>query len=246
MKDAAPATADATATMLGSMVAVIPAKSFSTRLPGKNMRPILARNPMPLFEISYRFALDEGVAAVVTTDADGEVAKYCEANGIHYVTENVREERMEHAILNALEKFPEAAGRSWVATLQPTSPIRTAGLIQRCVEAMLEAGGKSLITTTPLRPILFHRGKPCFDPHARKITQHTPKEDYYQYWNGNVIITEIGFLREHFCLFDHDVHLHEISKVEGYQIDDEADFVICKALLEYQGNGAMHSPGWDE
>ena len=157
-----------------SMIAVIPAKSFSIRLPGKNMRPIMDWDPMPLFEISYRFAIEEGLTAVVTTDAGGEVAAYCEANGIPYVTEDVREERMEYAILNALGKSPQAGGKSWVVTLQPTSPIRSTGLLRRCMEALRESGRKSLITTTPLRPVLFHRGEPCFDLHTRKITQETP------------------------------------------------------------------------
>ena len=51
-----------------------------------------------------------------------------------------------------------------------------------------------------------------------------------------MLITETGFLRDGFRLFDREVHLHEISTEEGHQIDNEIDFVICKALLEHEKN----------
>jgi N-acylneuraminate cytidylyltransferase len=130
---------------LSSLVALIPARAGSKRVPGKNIRR-LAEHPLIAYTVAA--ALESGVfdAVVVSTDSDdyADIAR-------HYGAEvpflrplelagslSPDIEWVEHALM-ALEEL----GRSYDAfsILRPTSPFRQAETIQRAWRQFSEESG---------------------------------------------------------------------------------------------------------
>src|SRR5262245_11802648 len=118
-----------------SVVALIPARQGSKRVPGKNIR-LLNGHPMLAYTIAP--AIESGVfdAVIVSTDSD-EIAAIARHYGAEvpllrpaaFATDTSPDiEWLEH-LLGQLR----AAGRSWDAfsLLRPTSPFRTADTIRR-------------------------------------------------------------------------------------------------------------------
>lgn len=143
------------------VIALIPARAGSKRVPGKNVRP-LAGHPLIAYTIAP--ALQSGVfdAVMVSTDAE-EVA----AIARHYGAEapflrpaamagdrSPDIEWVEHALTALAE-----AGRSYDAfsILRPTSPFRTPDTIRRAWQAFVEA--KDVDSLRAVEPCTQHPAK---------------------------------------------------------------------------------------
>src|SRR5688500_6663767 len=119
----------------GSVVALIPARHGSKRVPGKNIRLL---NGHPLLAYTIRAAIDSGVfdAVIVSTDSQ-ETAEMARRYGAEVPflrpAEFAGDTSPDIEWLEHLLKTLGAAGRSWDAfsLLRPTSPFRTAATIRR-------------------------------------------------------------------------------------------------------------------
>src|SRR5262249_37286908 len=121
--------------VMPSVVALIPARGGSKRVPGKNVRT-LGAHPMIAYTIAA--AADSGVfdAIIVSTDSEdvAAVARHYGAGvpllrPAEFATDTSPDiEWLEH-----VTEGLRAGGRTWdcFCLLRPTSPFRTAGTIQR-------------------------------------------------------------------------------------------------------------------
>lgn len=107
------------------MIAIIPVKSESSRLPRKNFLKI---GGIPLWERSVKYALMEGLDPVVSTDSE-EVDRACferYEDIVRVVIEDVDDSDMRNCISGVLDVTDE----SEFILLQPTSPLRPRGLTE--------------------------------------------------------------------------------------------------------------------
>ena len=116
-----------------SVLAVIPARGGSKRLPRKNLQPFRGR---PLLSWTVAEARrSKLITTLVLSTEDDEIARMGRALGVQilYRPESLAtdEARSEDVMRHALKCFP---GHEWVVLLQPTSPLRLAYDIDRCVE----------------------------------------------------------------------------------------------------------------
>ena len=130
---------------MSSLVALIPARAGSKRVPGKNIRRLAGH---PLIAYTIAAALESGVfdAVVVSTDSDdyADIARYYGAEVPFLRPETLAGslspdiEWVEHALLTL-----EGLGRSFDAfsILRPTSPFRQAETIQRAWQQFSEESG---------------------------------------------------------------------------------------------------------
>jgi len=130
---------------LSSLVALIPARAGSKRVPGKNIRRLAGH---PLIAYTIAAARESGVfdAVVVSTDSDdyADIARHYGAEVPFLRPEALAGslspdiEWVEHAILTL-----EGLGRSYDAfsILRPTSPFRQAETIQRAWQQFSEESG---------------------------------------------------------------------------------------------------------
>ena len=137
------------------MIAFVPARAASSRVPGKNIRPLAGR---PLLLYSIASALESGVfSAVYVVSESSEILHV----GAHYgATPIWRPPVLGSAtapdigwVRYALERINAHAdhfGPDSFAILRPTSPFRSVGLIRRALAAFVEMGecADSLRTVT--------------------------------------------------------------------------------------------------
>jgi CMP-N-acetylneuraminic acid synthetase len=135
-------------------VAVIPARGGSRGLPGKNLRS-LGREPLIAHTIRAGLGAHGVDRVLVSTDdeAIASVARGCGAEVPFLRPAALAEDAtptapvVEHAVRQL-----ESAGAAVdvVVTLQPTSPLRAAALVDAALDLLATSGARSVVTVTPL------------------------------------------------------------------------------------------------
>jgi CMP-N,N'-diacetyllegionaminic acid synthase len=143
-------------------LALIPARSGSERVPGKNVAPLGGH---PLIAYSIASAADAGVfdAVVVSTDAE-EIATIArrygaEVPGLRPAAISTATSPDIEWVLHVVRSL-EADGRSFnlFSILRPTSPFRTAETIRRAWDRLLALGGAA-DSIRAVEPVREHPGK---------------------------------------------------------------------------------------
>ena len=228
------------------ILAVILARKNSAGLPGKNYRPLLG---LPCFLWSVKAAVQSKYIDLVA------VSSYCphvrdawaktynkaiylqrpeELNGPLVKNEDV----LKYSVKECQERHGFCA--DLIITLQPTSPIRTNNLIDRCLEKMEEEQADSLLTVTEHYPFVWKdkkNGAECPNMYYlnRPMRQQMKKEDLYFIDNGNVYITKKNILMKENNRLGGKVSIYKINKYQSFQIDTLQDFEIIEKIGQVHG-----------
>lgn len=138
-----------------NVAAIIPARSGSKGLPGKNL---LDFNGKPLIAWTIRSAIEAGIKEVLVTTDSSSIAEVATDHGAFVVQrpaglaadDTPMRSVVEHAI-------PYVAAKS-VILLQPTSPLRAASDIVAALRLHFTTG-QSVISVTAAKPWLFSLGQ---------------------------------------------------------------------------------------
>lgn len=129
-------------------IAIIPARGGSKRLARKNLRPLCG---VPLVAWSIRSARDAQLVSDVYVSTDClEIAMEAKRYGAEVVMRPPEisgdSDRIEAALLHVMESVTADI----VVTLQPTSPLREPGLIDRCIQRLIDVPQlRSVLTVRP-------------------------------------------------------------------------------------------------
>jgi CMP-N-acetylneuraminic acid synthetase len=216
------------------VVAFIPARGGSKRLPGKNMRPLAGR---PL--IAYSIALARSVPAIdrciVSTDDDriAEVAQEWGAEVVRRPAELATDTATTAAVA---QHALQAACRSGdtpeiMLTLQPTNPLRTVALVEEGLALFRATRPDSVISVAPLtlKPgrIVDNCFLPDYVPGTR--AQDLP-ERFYE--TGLLYVTDARLVEQGDLFGRHIVPLRTDHLLAVVDIDVAADWDVAEALYE--------------
>lgn len=210
---------------------VIPARGGSKGVPGKNLRP-LAGEPLLVHTIRAAQAARTLDRVVVSTD-DDEIAAAAEAAGAEVVRRPAElatdESPTEDALIHALDAT--GADPEYVVTLEPTSPLRTAQTIDRCVELAEAESAGAVVTVVETREVLglltgsrYRHLDPGL-PRRRQARRPLHVE------RSAVYVTRTANLRAGRSVLSEPLHAVVISPEEALDINTAADFTIAEALL---------------
>lgn len=136
-------------------MAVIPARSGSKRLPGKNILP-LGGKPLIAWSIEAAQAASRIDRIVVSTDAE-EIAAVAVRHGAEVPflrpAEISGDRTSDMPVLaHAAEWFRQATGRApdLLVLLRPTTPLRAPDLIDRCIDRLFELDADSVRSVRPV------------------------------------------------------------------------------------------------
>lgn len=214
-----------------TLIALVPMKGHSARVPGKNLRPLAGR---PLFEWIVEALLGTiGVdRVVVDTDSD-EIAQRVAAAfpevEVHDRPEHLRGDFIPmHDIVAHLASALE--GDVFLQT-HATNPLLTSGTIGRAIEVHAGPGSHdSLMSVTPRRSrFYFEDGSPVnHDPLVLGRTQDLPPlfEE-----NSNLYVAARDVILASRRRIGANPVLFPIGPEEAWDIDEELDFFIAEALL---------------
>jgi CMP-N,N'-diacetyllegionaminic acid synthase len=227
---------------MGQVLGLVPARSGSKGVPGKNIRP---RAGQPLLAYTARAAAASGIVdrIVLSTD-DAAIAECGRALGlevpIHAADRPAQDDTpmvsvIEHALaeLGAAGWEPEI-----VVLLQPTSPLRRPRHIRAAVELLRQSGADSVATVVQLPQHLSPdyvmrmdegRLRPFLPEGAPVARRKDARAAYVR--DGTVYAFFAQTLRRSGTIYGDDCRPLLIDPAESLSIDTEADWMAAEAAL---------------
>lgn len=231
------------------ILAIIPARGGSKGLPGKNIRPLLNH---PLIAYSIKAALDAKLVTrtIVTTDAE-EIAAVAKQYGAEVPFKRPAEVSGDLAtdlqtFTQALNWLQEHEGYvpDYVVQLRPTSPVRLQGMIDVCIEKMLqqpEADSLRIVTPAPITPykmwVLQDEQQPM-----QPLMQLPELEEFYNqprqilpkvYWQiGALDVIKTSVITEQQKMSGNTILPYVLDNTFAVDIDDIASFDKAAAVIE--------------
>ncbi|GIU70250.1 MAG: hypothetical protein KatS3mg002_1486 [Candidatus Woesearchaeota archaeon] len=222
-----------------TILAIIPARGGSKRLPRKNILP-LAGKPLIAWTIEAGLGskyLDE---VVVTSDSDKilEIANNYKVHIIKRPPELATDtastiEVVEHVLSSIDKKF------DFIVLLQPTSPLRTAKHIDEAIELLFEKNADAVISVCEVD----HSPLWCNTlPEDLNMSNFLPKDvkgkrsqDLPKFYrlNGAIYICKTDkFLEEKTFFLNKNIYAYIMDRKYSIDIDEEIDFKLAKVLIK--------------
>lgn len=236
-------------TMSPGVLAVVPARAGSKRLPNKN---VLLLGGQPLIAWTIRAAIEAHVfdEVLVSTD-DATIAEIAIRFGASVPWLRPAELATDTAtsidvLLHAVDRVdPDGTRLRHVALLQPTSPFRTAATIAAGVRQYLAGSGAPVVAVSPARthPDLCFRldtgGRISkYIPERTGVSLRTQDLSPAFEVNGALYVASVVYLRGHRTFFGPDATAMVIqSRTESIDIDDDWDWQLAQwAISSVPGN----------
>ncbi|MEZ8389302.1 acylneuraminate cytidylyltransferase family protein [Vibrio splendidus] len=222
------------------VVALIPARGGSKRLPRKNVLP-LAGKPLIGWSIDAAKRSRYVDDVVISTD-DIEVATVSREMGIEtpelrpdYLASDMA--KTEDVLLYSLEKYGEG-NVDIIILLQPTSPLRNDRHIDDALELFVDKQANSVVSVTPCEhspmwsntlPEDLSMGS-FIKPEALQRSQDL---DQFYRLNGALYIFDVSdLLKEKKIVYTEKTYAYSMENQYSFDIDTEFDFEIASVFLE--------------
>lgn len=221
------------------ILAVIPARGGSKRLPRKNVLP-LAGKPLINWSIEAGKKSQYIDRVFVSTD-DKEIADAAcqldvelpELRPAELASDTAK---TEDVLLYSLDKF--APDVDIVVLLQPTSPLRTAEHIDEALELFMKNEAFSVVSVTPCEhPPLWSNTLPKDNSMGNFIRPEalSRSQDINQYYrlNGAIYIFDVKTLREYNEIrYTSDTYAYVMDNDVSFDIDTETDFDLAYFFMK--------------
>lgn len=216
------------------ILAVVPARGGSKRLPRKNVLPFGGR-PLLAWSIQLANACPSVSQCVVSTD-DVEIAAAAREAGAEIVARPAELAGDDSSITEVLVHAAETMQRAGhvfrgVLLLQPTNPLRPVDLVERAVGRFLTEPCDSLIAVTRSH---YKLGRIVDGLFAPDYALGTPSRDMPPvfYENGLLYLTKADVLLNQRSLFGNRILAFETEAPFGsVDIDEPADLIVGEAVL---------------
>jgi N-acylneuraminate cytidylyltransferase len=135
------------------ILGIIPARGGSKGVPGKNSRPLAGK---PLIGYSIAAAQDARLDAVIVSTDSPEIASIAEKHGLKppflRPAALARDDSTSLSVVQHALDFCEASGEVFdaVCLLQPTTPFREKGFVDRAISRFETSGADALVSVLPV------------------------------------------------------------------------------------------------
>lgn len=202
------------------ILGLIPARGGSKGIPGKNIKLINGK-PLIAWTIEKAIQASRLNKVVVSTDSD-EIAQISKEYGAEVLSRPkdlaTDTASTQDVMVHALQYYPADI----MVLLQPTSPCRSDGLIDACIEDFLQGDYDSLAT-----------GFMCTYKEYGKNTLPRQQIEGFFYDDGNVYVIKAKNIL-HGDRYGKKIGRKIISRYENAEIDDMFDFWLLEQILKKQ------------
>lgn len=229
---------------MSKVLGIIPARGGSKGVPRKNIRP-LAGKPMIAYSIEAALGA-KSLADVVVSTEDEEIARIAKDLGAW-----VPFLRPAELAQDSTPSFPVAEytinrlkemGKSYdaAAWLQPTSPLRRSGDIDRALQILFESDTDSVVSVEPVEdyhPCRLYRLKDGYLDLIQKDDGSGLRQrlDVVYHRNGAVYAFKTEVLMKYHNFFGEKIQPYEMPRSRSVNVDDEYDLLIADFLIKHQG-----------
>ena len=231
------------------IIAVIPARGGSKRLPGKNLRPLAGK---PLIAWSIEAALASNcIDRVIVSTEDDDIAEAARRYGADVPfkrplklagDEVMTPPVIRHAVEAMSADLPSSI--EFVLTLQATSPLRTGEDIDEVVRIARSNDADAVISIA--KASIHPRHGRVIDSQGRLVPVAEfesllplpyQQENAVYYPNGAIYLSTIDSLFAHDTLFPPGTFPYVMDDIRSVDIDTEWDFLIAEYALGRKGKG---------
>lgn len=201
------------------ILGVIPARGRSKGVPQKNIRPVCGK---PLLAWTIEAAQQSTLLNrwVVSTE-DPEIARISRGYGAEVLDRPPQLAADTTPTLEVLKHVLHEITADTVVLLQPTSPIRSSGLIDRCIRQFQEKQADSLAT-----------GFMCkYQEYAVDKSSRRQDRAGFFYDDGNIYVLRAAMLRAG-EQFGKNIERVTIDREQNIEIDDFFDLWLAEKVLE--------------
>lgn len=210
------------------VVALIPIKLDSKRIPGKNIKPFYDGTPLMYF-IQRTCLSARNIDEVYIYCADDKVKEYI-IPGVNYLK---RPKYLDSDNINAndfIREFMKEIDADIYVNAHATSPFAKVSTIEECVDKVASGEYDSAFCAEAIRTFMWQDGKPInFDPNCFPRTQDLPL--IFGETSIAYVFTKESFIKNNRRL-GNKPFIKEVGKIEAMDIDYPEDFDICNAIYK--------------
>lgn len=214
------------------IVALVPMRHHSQRVPGKNYRPLGGK---PLFHhiLETLLAVPDINEVVVDTDSEQVIdglRRYFPAVKIINRPEQLRADDvpMNEILIHDTGLHPA----DFYLQTHSTNPLLRAETISKAIQALLAGypASDSLFSVTRLQTRLYDQHGHALNHNPKELIQTQDLPPVFEENSCIYLFTRENLLAKRHRISDRPL-LFEIDAVEAWDIDEELDFAICNFLL---------------
>ncbi len=224
------------------ILAIIPARAGSKRLPGKNVKKLVGK-PLIQWTIEAVQACQFVDTIVISTD-DPKVIDISEKLGVKIPF--IRPESLAQdssssidVIFHAISHFEQLGDKyDFILLLQPTSPLRTSRHILEAISLMNDKNADGIISVCEAEhsPLWMNTLDDTFDMSSflKDEVKNKRSQDLKQYYrlNGAIYLININRLKnEKTMLLKDNIYAYEMDRMSSVDIDEQIDFYVAEAVL---------------
>ena len=224
-------------------LAIIPARSGSKRLPGKNIKEL---GGIPLLAWSIKSAIESKVFSDILITTDSQVIELiaieygAKSLGLRSIELSTDEASSVDVVIDVVDKYEQKNGRiDGVMLLQPTSPFRTSNTIRKAVQEFEKKNSKSSVISFRIAKShpqwCFKQSEEGFVPFVDSEHVNTRSQDLTAAYvmDGQVYLISPELLKKQRSFWGkNSIPLLLDDRVNDVDIDDEYDFRYAEYLLQ--------------
>lgn len=219
-----------------NIIAIIPARGGSKRLPGKNIKPLMGKTLLG-YSIEYALNTQADEKTIVVSTDNIDIKKIALQYKVQVID---RPKELSGDLVPTLDVLKHAVSQfpnhKWVVLLQPTNPLRPKNLLKDAFEILNKEKYDSLMTVTENRQKFGKIINGKFQPFNYTLGQRSQDMEPLYFENGLLYISKPEIILQGQLLGENPYPMivnHPYAKVD---IDTLEDFEYAEFILNNYKN----------